>query len=67
VAGLAVAACVHLDLASAYAEAGGVINEALLFSADAVAAMLATLVSFVLAGKAAKAADPPGRSAEPNR
>jgi Putative zinc-finger len=44
VAGLAVNAWVHLDLASTYAEAGGVINEGVLFCAEAVAAMLAALV-----------------------
>ncbi|HUZ56895.1 MAG TPA: hypothetical protein VMU94_30795 [Streptosporangiaceae bacterium] len=43
-AGLAVDAYVHLDLASTYAEAGGVINEGVLFCAEAVAAMLAALV-----------------------
>ncbi len=44
VAGLAVDAYVHLDLASTYAEAGGIINEGVLFCAEAVAAMLAALV-----------------------
>ena len=44
VAGLAVDAYVHLNLASTYTAAGGVINEGVLFSAEAVAALLAALV-----------------------
>jgi hypothetical protein len=44
VAGLVVDGYVHFNLASTYAEAGGVINEGVLFSAEAVAALLAALV-----------------------
>lgn len=44
VAGLSVDAGVHLDLAPAYAAAGGVINEGVLFCAESVAAMLAAVV-----------------------
>lgn len=44
VAGLAADAYMHLDLAPTYAEAGGVINEGVLFSVEAVAALLAALV-----------------------
>jgi hypothetical protein len=40
-AGLAIDAYVHLDLASVYAEAGGVINEGVLFRVEAAAALLA--------------------------
>lgn len=39
--GLAIGAYVHLDLAAAYAEAGGVISEGVLFRAEAAAALLA--------------------------
>jgi hypothetical protein len=40
-AGLAIDAYVHLDLASVYAEAGGAINEGVLFRAEAAVALLA--------------------------
>ena len=40
-AGLAIDAYVHLDLASLYAEAGGAINEGVLFRVEATAALLA--------------------------
>ena len=40
-AGLAVDAYVHLNLASTYAEAGGLVNEGVLFRVEAVAALLA--------------------------
>jgi hypothetical protein len=39
--GLAIDAYVHLDLASVYAEAGGAINEGVLFRAEAAVALLA--------------------------
>lgn len=41
VAGLAIDAYVHFDLAGLYAEGGGTINEGLLFRAEAVVALLA--------------------------
>lgn len=40
-AGLAIDAYVHLSLAPTYAEAGGLINESVLFRAEAAAALLA--------------------------
>ena len=49
-AGLAIDAYVHLNLASAYAEAGGVINESVLFRAEAVGALLAA-AAVVLTGR----------------
>jgi len=52
VAGLAVGAYVHFDLASTYAEAGGVINEGVLFAAEAVAALLAALVVGIYGNRA---------------
>ena len=42
-AGLAIDAYVHLDLAHLYAEGGGTINEAVLFRAETVVALLAAL------------------------
>lgn len=42
-AGLAVDAYVHFDLAALYAEAGGAINEGVLFRVEAAAALLAAI------------------------
>ena len=42
-AGLAVDAYVHFDLAALYAEAGGAINESVLFRVEAAAALLAAV------------------------
>jgi hypothetical protein len=42
-AGLAIDAYVHLNLASTYAEGGGVVNEGLLFRAEAATALLAAI------------------------
>ena len=42
-AGLAIDAYVHLNLAATYAEGGGVVNEGLLFRAEAAAALLAAI------------------------
>lgn len=53
VAGLAIDAYVHLDLASSYAEAGGTINEAVLFRAEAVVALLAAVAIAVTGRRAA--------------
>jgi hypothetical protein len=52
VAGLAVSGYVHFNLASPYAEAGGVINEGVLFNAEAVAALLAALVVAIYGNRA---------------
>jgi hypothetical protein len=52
VAGLAVSGYVHFNLASTYAEAGGVINEGVLFNAEAVAALLAALVVAIYGNRA---------------
>ena len=52
VAGLVVDGYVHFNLASTYAEAGGVINEGVLFSAEAVAALLAALVVAIYGSRA---------------
>lgn len=52
VAGLAVDAYAHFDLASTYAEAGGVINGGVLFTAEAVVALLAALVVAIYANRA---------------
>jgi hypothetical protein len=52
-AGLAVDAYVHLDLASLYAEAGGTVNEGVLFRAEAVAAMLTAVVVIATGRRAA--------------
>jgi hypothetical protein len=48
--GLAIDAYVHLDLASLYAEAGGTINEGVLFRAEAVVAIL-TAVAVIVTGR----------------
>lgn len=42
-AGLAVSAYVHLDLAPIYAEGGGLVNEGVLFRAEAVVALLSAI------------------------
>lgn len=47
-AGLAIDAYVHLDLASLYAEAGGTINEGVLFRAEAAVALLAAIAVIVI-------------------
>ncbi len=52
VAGLAVDGYVHFHLASTYAEAGGVINEGVLFSAEGVAALLGALVVAIYGNRA---------------
>jgi hypothetical protein len=52
VAGLVLDGYVHFNLASTYAEAGGVINEGVLFSAEAVAALLAALVVAIYGNRA---------------
>ncbi len=52
VAGLAADAIAHFDLASTYAEAGAVINEGVLFTAEAVVAPLAALVVAIYANRA---------------
>jgi hypothetical protein len=49
-AGLAVDAYVHLNLASTYAEAGGLVNEGVLFRAEAAVALLAA-VAVVVPGR----------------
>jgi hypothetical protein len=49
-AGLAVDAYVHLNLASTYAEAGGLVNEGVLFRAEAAVALLAA-VAVVVTGR----------------
>ncbi|MDR0343288.1 MAG: hypothetical protein LBI49_09210 [Nocardiopsaceae bacterium] len=64
-AGLGVDACVHLNLASLYAEGGGTISEGLLFRAEAAIAIVAALAIAVSARRAAclgalAVARPPG-------
>jgi len=49
-AGLAIDAYVHLNLAPAYAEAGGAVNESVLFRAEAVVALLAA-AAVVITGR----------------
>ena len=46
--GLAIDAYVHFDLAALYAEAGGAINEGVLFRVEAVAALLAAVAVLVV-------------------
>ena len=55
-AGLAIDAYVHLDLAGLYAEAGGTINEGVLFRVQAAVALLAACA--VIAGLAARGSRP---------
>lgn len=50
--GLAVDAYVHLDLAPTYAEGGGLINEGVLFRAEAAAALL-TAIAVTITGRRA--------------
>jgi hypothetical protein len=47
-AGLAIDAYVHFDLAALYAEAGGAINEGVLFRVEAAAALLAAVAVLVV-------------------
>jgi len=51
-AGLAIDGYVHFDLASQYAEAGGTINEGVLFRAEAVVALLAAVAIIVIGRRA---------------
>lgn len=51
-AGLAVDAYVHFDLAALYAEAGGAINEGVLFRVEAAAALLAAIAVLAIGRRA---------------
>jgi hypothetical protein len=51
-AGLAVDAYVHLNLAQTYAESGGVVNEGVLFRAEAAAALLAAIAVMAIGRRA---------------